>query len=1272
MPDEVKAGAIVWDLAASTKLWSQGLSAAGAALGQFASVVRSTNFLMIAGWAAVGIAAFKAARKAVSAVVGIDSALREVATLLPETAEQLGILRRELIALSTQVPQPPELLTQATYQAISAGFTDLSDALQIVGAGAKAAVAGLTDTETAVDVITTALNAYQLSASEAGRVSDVFFKTVEQGKIRFGELAQNFGTTATSAALAGVSLEEVNAAIATLTKFGINASEATTSLNRAILSIIKPTKAQTEAAAKYGVELNATALETKGFTGVLRDLEDATQGNVEALAEIFPNIRAARSVFVLAGNGADEYRRILVEVGNSAGATQDAFEDMAGSLQNQRALLANNINALWASLGAKLLPAVLEITKALNVAFESQTETLRRLAEEQGDYARATELATQAQKERLEAELENLKQTFRIIQESARLANPFAQDPLLADRLGGPLAEILTQTFDLADGWDSVEDQIQSAIVAADEQRRILEETNRLSPDLEESIRNRVSLYNQLLGIAQAFLFNEEELADVANLTPAERRVERAEARLRAVQEYARADSEVLKRARETLRVAKAQEAIEDATNDILFLRQQLRIREVDASRFTVETAQEELDSLTDALAVRNATVTVEGEQERKARELLELELQLVDALIRRKQAQASLNTVAAAAPSAETPTNLVEAVQRLARLGVDPGFENLVERFPELADAVDTLDLKALGAAQNVERTLEFLTLAADSLEEFRDAGLELPEGVELVDEAAANASISLGKLKQRLTAIAQSTGTVEEKALAVEGALQDWGGELEDLNPLMRAFVESFIDLGGEIDADTKKLLDMIDKISIAVNSALSLAATFGLSNQEVNTLIRNLDLVARSASNIVENLAKNLAAGFGNILGLAAGGVGVLATLGGLIFGGGGPSPEEVKRAKTIKENTEALKRLKDSVDRQIAALSDLRSADFGAVAKALEVFDPQRTFAEITKNILFGGDIKNLPDALRKLGLDLDALERAAAAVGVELPLDDLALFVDGLEKTAAALRELDLSILRETYEGVREWGQLVADVFDQTLTPGDELGILQDAVRKAIPDLDALIKLKNTPDEALDFWGQVAKKVSPEFYKALLGDPNNAETVQAWEDFSRFLVENFDDLFSSGFFGGLNRDEAIALIRDIDQATDALQESVESDSGLRAISAQNKITTEQADIMIALDQTRNFYLMQIRDNTALILGSISGSEGLVPPSLDQVKRFTDTQAGTLIQRMEVTIEVNESDDPQASVAAAFDELDRRFGSQLLQRTRGTGAAPRRNN
>lgn len=412
-----KVDELFWELDAATAPLLSSLGVATTQLGKFSSFMTGAGGpIAVVGTLTAALGVMGA--KGTAASARLDQNLREVNTILPETEAGIDQIRESVIALSTEVPDTPEQLTEGVYQAVSAGAEDASEALDIVEASSRAAVAGLTDTGTAVDAVTTVLNSYGLEAEEATRVTDVLFTTVEEGKVRFPELASQIGDVANTAALANVSIEEVGAALATLTARGLDAARSTTALNRMLLAVINPTDQMRDAADELGVELGAAALEADGLAGFIREVEKAvgasgaqmadavkdaetleqaeaklqqqTGANVEALTRLFPNIRAARAAFVLAGEGADDFRQNLESQEEAQGAVQDAFDEMIGSVQNQFGILKDRLMVPLRELGQEILPGVTAALKAANDALgvlldipEGRVEELQKLIEEQ-------------------------------------------------------------------------------------------------------------------------------------------------------------------------------------------------------------------------------------------------------------------------------------------------------------------------------------------------------------------------------------------------------------------------------------------------------------------------------------------------------------------------------------------------------------------------------------------------------------------------------------------------------------------------------------------------------------------------------------------------------------------------------------------------------------------------------------------------------------------------------------------------------------------------
>ncbi|MBE0403062.1 phage tail tape measure protein [Halomonas citrativorans] len=299
-----------------------------------------------------------------------DSGFREISTLVDASGENLDRLRGDILAYATDSTQSLEKINASAYGAISAGV-DYTDSLEAVAQAEKLAVAGKGELDSSLTVLVSTLNAYGDGMDDAERYSDLLFQTVRSGQTTLPELSASLSQATSTAAAGGVEFDVLSAAIATVTAGGAPTSQAMTQIRGAIASIINPTQGARQVAEELGIQFDATALRSEGLEGVLREVERATGGNVDEMAKLFTNSEALNGVLALTGTNAERFAGNLEAMENSAGATEAAFEEMAGSVENGNQRIANAFKVMMVGIGDPLLDEFGDIQGAIASIFNA-------------------------------------------------------------------------------------------------------------------------------------------------------------------------------------------------------------------------------------------------------------------------------------------------------------------------------------------------------------------------------------------------------------------------------------------------------------------------------------------------------------------------------------------------------------------------------------------------------------------------------------------------------------------------------------------------------------------------------------------------------------------------------------------------------------------------------------------------------------------------------------------------------------------------------------
>ena len=287
-----------------------------------------------------------------------EAELAKIEGLVGVSRDQLEAWKDDIAAIARETGQSPMALAEALFFVTSAGLRG-SVAMDVLRASARAAAAGLGDQKSIVDLATSAINAYgeeNLSAEEA---VDHLVEAVRLGKLAPETLATAMGRALPVASAMGVQFSEVAGILAAMSRTGTNAEEGVTQLNAVMTGLLKPADSAKKALARVGLsveDLREMAAGPQGLWGALRTLHTAFDGNIDAMAEVYPNVRALRGVFDLLGAGLEDNEALLQEMSDSTGVTDEAFDAMARTLMFQWKRAVATARTAMVELGAQMAP----------------------------------------------------------------------------------------------------------------------------------------------------------------------------------------------------------------------------------------------------------------------------------------------------------------------------------------------------------------------------------------------------------------------------------------------------------------------------------------------------------------------------------------------------------------------------------------------------------------------------------------------------------------------------------------------------------------------------------------------------------------------------------------------------------------------------------------------------------------------------------------------------------------------------------------------------
>ena len=314
---------------------------------------------------------------AVTGAVDFQKAVAEISTI---GADLGGLENIEDMVLRVSKTFNVDLAdtAEAAYQTVSNQIASTEkDVESFLGTAAKFAKVTKTDMATAVSLLSGTLNAFDKDVSQAEDVAAKFFKTIELGRTRADELAAGLGTIAPVARELGIEMEELNAAVVTLSIQGLKTDKVVTQIRGAMQAFLKPTTAMKAGMKELGFETGEQVFAAYDLQEAIQKLIATTDGSAASISQYFPRIRGLTGVMGLAKDETGNFTEAMRE-------QQDALADYDAGykivLSTDAETVTKAINSIKKSLtdlfGQKVLAAGASLVRTLNLIGMTEAEMI--------------------------------------------------------------------------------------------------------------------------------------------------------------------------------------------------------------------------------------------------------------------------------------------------------------------------------------------------------------------------------------------------------------------------------------------------------------------------------------------------------------------------------------------------------------------------------------------------------------------------------------------------------------------------------------------------------------------------------------------------------------------------------------------------------------------------------------------------------------------------------------------------------------------------------
>ena len=218
------------------------------------------------------------------------------------------------------------------------------------------------DLGTTSDIVTDALTAFGLKASDAAHFSDVLAQSATSANTNVSMMGESFKYVAPIAGAMKYSVEDTSLALGLMANASVKGSMAGTSLKTALANMAAPTDKMATAMKKYGISLTDSNGNMKTLKGVLDNLRSSLGGLSEtektAAASTIFGKEAMSGMLAIINATESDYNKLAESINNADGAASKMSDTMLDNLEGSITLLQSAMDGVKISFGERLSPYV--------------------------------------------------------------------------------------------------------------------------------------------------------------------------------------------------------------------------------------------------------------------------------------------------------------------------------------------------------------------------------------------------------------------------------------------------------------------------------------------------------------------------------------------------------------------------------------------------------------------------------------------------------------------------------------------------------------------------------------------------------------------------------------------------------------------------------------------------------------------------------------------------------------------------------------------------